>query len=204
MKFNRKVVERRARIGVVGLGYVGLPLAVEFSRAGFSVTGIDLDAAKVDAVKRYLSAKYELADERITARGDCLLHPVTAEELLGSHDLVINATADYSVTALLYETAIALDCRFISVALQNDGDTVRVDVLPPPAGFEALPNSAAPPDGNTFEQFDAGCGNPVSSSSPSAVIEAAAVATRHAVALLVSRPIHPSGEVRHLSEVRRG
>jgi UDP-N-acetyl-D-glucosamine dehydrogenase len=52
MTFNRKVVERRARIGVVGLGYVGLPLAVEFSRAGFSVVGIDLDRAKTDAVKR--------------------------------------------------------------------------------------------------------------------------------------------------------
>ena len=32
---------RAARVGVVGLGYVGLPLAVEFAKAGFSVTGID-------------------------------------------------------------------------------------------------------------------------------------------------------------------
>jgi UDP-N-acetyl-D-glucosamine dehydrogenase len=41
---------RRARAGVVGLGYVGLPLAVELARAGFVVTGIDLDAGKVGAV----------------------------------------------------------------------------------------------------------------------------------------------------------
>jgi UDP-N-acetyl-D-glucosamine dehydrogenase len=42
--------ERRARAGVVGLGYVGLPLAVEFARAGYVTTGIDLDAVKVDAI----------------------------------------------------------------------------------------------------------------------------------------------------------
>ena len=41
---------RRVRSGVVGLGYVGLPLAVEFARAGYSTTGIDLDATKVSAI----------------------------------------------------------------------------------------------------------------------------------------------------------
>jgi UDP-N-acetyl-D-glucosamine dehydrogenase len=41
---------RRVRAGVIGLGYVGLPLAVEFARAGYRTTGIDLDAAKVGAV----------------------------------------------------------------------------------------------------------------------------------------------------------
>jgi UDP-N-acetyl-D-glucosamine dehydrogenase len=43
---------RTARTGVVGLGYVGLPLAVEFAKAGYSVTGIDLSAPKVDAINR--------------------------------------------------------------------------------------------------------------------------------------------------------
>jgi UDP-N-acetyl-D-glucosamine dehydrogenase len=33
---------RRAKVGVVGLGYLGLPLAVEFARAGFTVTGLDV------------------------------------------------------------------------------------------------------------------------------------------------------------------
>ena len=44
------IKSRRARTGVVGLGYVGLPLAVEFARAGFSTTGIDLDPEKVRAI----------------------------------------------------------------------------------------------------------------------------------------------------------
>ena len=38
---------KHAHVGVIGLGYVGLPLAVEFARAGFSVTGFDVDASKV-------------------------------------------------------------------------------------------------------------------------------------------------------------
>jgi UDP-N-acetyl-D-glucosamine dehydrogenase len=45
-----KLATRTARVGVVGLGYVGLPLAVEFARGGFRVTGIDLDARKVAAI----------------------------------------------------------------------------------------------------------------------------------------------------------
>jgi UDP-N-acetyl-D-glucosamine dehydrogenase len=47
---HQKLTSRTARAGVVGLGYVGLPLAVELARGGFHVTGIDLDARKVDAV----------------------------------------------------------------------------------------------------------------------------------------------------------
>jgi len=47
---EEKIASRRARVGIVGLGYVGLPLAVEFAKAGFSVTGIDLHAGKVERV----------------------------------------------------------------------------------------------------------------------------------------------------------
>jgi UDP-N-acetyl-D-glucosamine dehydrogenase len=47
-----KLEQRTARVGVVGLGYVGLPLAVEFARAGLRTTGIDLDTRKVDSVNR--------------------------------------------------------------------------------------------------------------------------------------------------------
>jgi UDP-N-acetyl-D-glucosamine dehydrogenase len=51
-ELRRKIESREARVGVVGLGYVGLPLAVEFAQAGFTVTGIDLDTRKVDALNR--------------------------------------------------------------------------------------------------------------------------------------------------------
>jgi UDP-N-acetyl-D-glucosamine dehydrogenase len=47
---SNKIKSRSARTGVVGLGYVGLPLAVELAKAGFHATGIDLDARKVQSV----------------------------------------------------------------------------------------------------------------------------------------------------------
>ena len=45
-----KIARREARVGVVGLGYVGLPLAVELAKVGFKVTGIDLDDRKIRAI----------------------------------------------------------------------------------------------------------------------------------------------------------
>jgi len=45
-----KIRSRSARVGIVGLGYVGLPLAVEFAKAGFTVTGIDVSEDKVRRV----------------------------------------------------------------------------------------------------------------------------------------------------------
>src|SRR5919202_270424 len=43
---------RRARVGVIGLGYVGLPLAVEFARRGFPATGFEVDSKKADSINR--------------------------------------------------------------------------------------------------------------------------------------------------------
>jgi len=46
-----KIRQKKARVGVIGLGYVGLPLAVEFAKAGYKVTGLDLDTERVEALK---------------------------------------------------------------------------------------------------------------------------------------------------------
>jgi UDP-N-acetyl-D-glucosamine dehydrogenase len=46
-----KIRTRTAKVGVIGLGYVGLPLAIEFANAGFSVTGVDVDSSKVDELR---------------------------------------------------------------------------------------------------------------------------------------------------------
>ncbi len=45
-----KITSKAAKVGVVGLGYVGLPLAVEFAKAGFSVIGIDVLASKAQCL----------------------------------------------------------------------------------------------------------------------------------------------------------
>jgi UDP-N-acetyl-D-glucosamine dehydrogenase len=49
---HEKLRSKTARVGVIGLGYVGLPLAVEFARSGLRTTGVDLDPRKVAAVNR--------------------------------------------------------------------------------------------------------------------------------------------------------
>ena len=55
-----RIENREARVGVVGLGYVGLPLAVEFGKAGFHVTGIDVSTGKVEALNRGGSARLSI------------------------------------------------------------------------------------------------------------------------------------------------
>jgi UDP-N-acetyl-D-mannosaminuronate dehydrogenase len=47
-----RITSRSARIGIIGLGYVGLPLAIEFVKAGFSVTGFDIDPEKIKLLKK--------------------------------------------------------------------------------------------------------------------------------------------------------
>ncbi|MBT7520120.1 MAG: hypothetical protein HN654_07110 [Candidatus Marinimicrobia bacterium] len=52
MNLKNKIENREAQIGVIGLGYVDLPLAVEFVRVGFQVTRIDLDQEKIKKLNR--------------------------------------------------------------------------------------------------------------------------------------------------------
>jgi UDP-N-acetyl-D-glucosamine dehydrogenase len=51
-KLLDKISARKAQVGVVGLGYVGLPLVVEFALGGFNSTGFEVDARKADAINR--------------------------------------------------------------------------------------------------------------------------------------------------------
>lgn len=61
----RKIADRKARIAVVGLGYVGLPLAVEFAESGLRVIGMDVDSEKVRQINAGESYIDDVADERI-------------------------------------------------------------------------------------------------------------------------------------------
>ena len=67
MNLKDKIRDRKARIGVIGLGYVGLPLAVEFSKEGFDVTGFDVDAWKVTELNAGRSYIIDVATEDVAS-----------------------------------------------------------------------------------------------------------------------------------------
>jgi UDP-N-acetyl-D-glucosamine dehydrogenase len=62
---RQKIEAKTARVGIVGLGYVGLPLATEFAKAGFNVTGIDVQYSKVDGLNRGESHIQDIASSEI-------------------------------------------------------------------------------------------------------------------------------------------
>jgi len=65
-----KIRNRTARVGVIGLGYVGLPLAVEFAKKGFDVTGFDVDASKIDEINAGRSYILDVKTEDVKASVD--------------------------------------------------------------------------------------------------------------------------------------
>jgi UDP-N-acetyl-D-glucosamine dehydrogenase len=62
---REKIGNKTARVGVVGLGYVGLPLAMEFARAGFHVTGIDVTERKVELLNSGVSYVQDISTETL-------------------------------------------------------------------------------------------------------------------------------------------
>ncbi|MBK6732726.1 MAG: nucleotide sugar dehydrogenase [bacterium] len=61
----QKLQNRKARLSVLGLGYVGLPLAVAYAKAGFEVVGFDLSAEKVEQVNRKRSYIIDISDAEL-------------------------------------------------------------------------------------------------------------------------------------------
>jgi UDP-N-acetyl-D-glucosamine dehydrogenase len=66
-KIKKLIDERKAKIGIVGLGYVGLPLAAEFARGGFAVTGFEVDQQKVRDIKDGESYIPDVPTEEVAA-----------------------------------------------------------------------------------------------------------------------------------------
>lgn len=69
-----KINQRTARVGIIGMGYVGLPLAIEFAKAGYPVTGFDIDEAKVKKIntgKQYIKHIPSGAMREISGRANC-------------------------------------------------------------------------------------------------------------------------------------
>lgn len=80
LELTRRVGSREARIGIVGMGYVGLPLALLFSEERFRVTGFDIDARKVDTLNQ----------------GGTYIVRIPATEVRLAREKGFTATADYA------------------------------------------------------------------------------------------------------------
>ena len=85
-QLEEKIRSRKAQVGIVGLGYVGLPLGTEFAKAGFTVTGIDIGEAKV--------ARVNAGDSYVLDVPTATLAPLVAAGKL-------RATTDFSAIAKL-------------------------------------------------------------------------------------------------------
>jgi len=124
MNLKNKIETRDAHIGVIGLGYVGLPLAMEFVRAGFHVTGIDIDQEKVKKLNRGENYIQDIKDESVK-------NAVEMNQL--------SATSDFSVIQNLDAISICVptplnkqknpDISFINHVMENIKDLIHHDMI---------------------------------------------------------------------------
>jgi UDP-N-acetyl-D-glucosamine dehydrogenase len=124
MNLKNKIENREAQVGVIGLGYVGLPLAMEFVRAGFHVTGIDVDQEKVKKLNRGENYIQDIKDESVK-------NAVEMNQL--------SATSDFSVIQNLDSISICVptplnkqknpDISFINHVMENIKDFIHHDMI---------------------------------------------------------------------------
>ncbi len=88
--FVHRIEKRRARVGVIGLGYVGLPLALSFAQKGFETTGFDTDPAKVEKLKSGKTYIQHIPESLIAREVQAnRFHPTTNFRKLREMDAVI-------------------------------------------------------------------------------------------------------------------
>jgi UDP-N-acetyl-D-glucosamine dehydrogenase len=120
--FDERIAQRTAAIGIVGLGYAGLPLAMAFAETGFDVTGIDLNEQRVRAVQSRVSYLVDVPEERY-------------ENL----EATLSATTDYAAVAQLDALTICVptplsktrtpDLNFIVSAAESVGSNIKPGML---------------------------------------------------------------------------
>ena len=119
-----KIVDRSARIAVIGLGYVGLPLAVGFARAGYSVLGLDVDERKVAALNGGRSYIQDVAPADVAA-------VVRAGRFAASidYDLLRSVDAIFICVQTPFDAMKAPDLTYIEQAARGIATRLRSDQL---------------------------------------------------------------------------
>jgi UDP-N-acetyl-D-glucosamine dehydrogenase len=117
-EFDERIASRTARVGIIGLGYAGLPLAMAFGEAGFQVTGIDLNEERVQAIRDKRSYLVDVPESRYDAL-----------------DGALRATSDYSAVRQLDALTICVptplsktrtpDVRYIVSAAESVAANLR-------------------------------------------------------------------------------
>jgi UDP-N-acetyl-D-glucosamine dehydrogenase len=84
-----RIRSRAVRVGIIGLGYVGLPLAIAFAGRGFAVLGFDVDPVKVDRLRRGESYLGHVPGEAVQALLQCGFEATAQFERLGEADAIV-------------------------------------------------------------------------------------------------------------------
>ena len=124
MSLKARIKNKKARVGVIGIGYVGLPLAVEFAKAGFSVTGIDVDEIKVAAINAGENYIPDIAEDTLKAL-------VSSGNLQATKDMDI--IADLDAVAICVPTPLSKvgdpDISYIIAAIDDINRHIHKDLL---------------------------------------------------------------------------
>lgn len=91
-QLKQKIVKKQATIGIIGLGYVGLPLALAFSQAGFKVIGFDTQSNKVNLINKGESYIDDISSKDLKAA-------VTSKRFLATTVKIDSASRMPSVSA---------------------------------------------------------------------------------------------------------
>lgn len=212
---DREVLSRMS-VAIVGVGAIGSHVANLMLRAGIAeLTLVDSDVlkpgnvirhfagpnhvglAKVEAVARTLKTIDGVRTAQVRTRCMGIFQGQDALALVKQHDLVIDATANFSCTALLRAAAQATGKQIVSGCIQNGGQTARVDILPPHPNQQAVSDSRLPVriDQTAPNLFEPGCSSPVSPATPQIVNLAAAMTSHYAVEVLAGKSMATAGQV---------
>ena len=99
MRLIEKINNKTAKVGIIGLGYVGLPLAVEFAKAGFQVTGFDIDEKKVDSINKGISYIPDVpsSDVETLIHRTRILHVYEGDKCTGGMGHMLSATTHFAL-----------------------------------------------------------------------------------------------------------